>query len=120
MTDAFLADLRERYGGEAVSVRTSGSITLARIRAARVPRRKVTTDVLVELPTGCLERGERPRVFVADGTTQPNGRRGRNVNPTQVHGETWLSFSWSFDWSARLPGWALVEGALRRFSIDED
>ena len=78
------------------------------------------TNVLVEVPNGSLERGERPRVYVAEGTVQPNGRRGRNVNPTQVHGETWLSFSWNFEWNPRLPGWALVEGALRRFTINDD
>jgi hypothetical protein len=119
--DATLADLRSRYGDPAVSVRQAPGTTLLKVAGVRIPRRNgVQTDVLLELPDGCLARGERPRVYVADGTTQPNGRRGRNVNPTMVHGENWLTFSWSFEWSPSQPAWALVEGAVRRFTVDED
>ncbi len=120
MSEAFVVGLRAHFGDGAVSVRRSGTTTLARVSGARIPRRATTTDVLVEIPDGALERGDRPKVYVSEGTVQPNGRRGRNVNPAQVHGETWLSFSWSFEWTSNLPGWLLVEGALRRFAINDD
>ena len=85
-----------------------------------IPRRSATTDGLIEVADGSLERGERPKVYAREDTVQPNGQRGKNVNPIQVHGETWLTFSWSHEWTTNMPAWVLMEGAIRRFSIDED
>lgn len=119
MSATFIADLRTRYG-DALSVRRVGTETLACIRHARLPRRNVHANALVVIPDGCFESGQRPAVYAGEDTVQPNGRRGRNVNATQVHGETWLAFSWSFEWDSKQPGWTLVEGALRRFSINDD
>ena len=117
----FLDDLRSHYGDAAVNVAQAGTTTLVMIKGVPIPRRRpVTTDVLIEVGDGSIGRGERPRVIVREDTTQPNGRRGRNVNPTLAGGETWLAFSWNVDWNTSLPAWALVAGALRRFSVNED
>jgi hypothetical protein len=118
--DTFLADVRSRYGDDAVTIRKVGTVNLVRISPVQMPRRRGTTSVLVELPEGFRSNGVRPGVYVAPGTTQPNGRPGKNVNSVIAHGEPWLSFSWQFPWDVTMPGWTLVEGALRRFAQDED
>ena len=118
--DAFIADLRLRYGADAVSTRTVGTETLVKVTGVPVPRRNVITDALIVLGANFRNSGGRPPVYFKPGTTQPNGQPGRNVNATLVHGESWLSMSWQFDWSADMPAWALVEGAVRRFSINDD
>ena len=120
MTEALLSDLRAQYGDAAVATRRVGSSTLARVGPVPIPMRaNVTTEVLLDVVDGFRQNGARPAVYVRDGTVQPNGQRGRNVNPMLVHGETWLSFSWAFDWDASQPAWVLVEGALRRFTIND-
>lgn len=118
--EKFVEDLREFYGNHAVTTRQAGTTLLVKLMDISIPRRREKTDVLLEIPEGSLARGERPRVYVRDGTKQPNGRPGKNVTATQVHGETWLTFSWEFGWVAAAPAWALVEGAVRRFAHDED
>jgi len=117
----FIAELRQRYGADAVSTRMMGTETLVKVAGVPVPHRSnVMTDVLIVLASNFRTNGGRPPVYVKPGTTQPNGRPGRNVNPALVHGESWLGMSWQFDWSAGLPAWTLVEGAVRRFSINDD
>ena len=119
--EAVVAELRTHYGDGEVAFRRSGTSTLVRVNGVGLPRRKgKTIDVLIDLQDGFRQSGSRPPVYVALGTTQPNGRPGRNVNPAQVHGEPWLSFSWSFEWRPGDLAWLLVEGAVRRFSVNED
>ena len=119
--DAFLAGLRAHYGEAAVATRTVPGQLLVSVAGVHIPRRNgTTTDALVALPLDFRTSGARPQVYFKPGTTQPNGRPGRNVNPTMVHGESWLSMSWQFDWAPTMPAWALVEGAVRRFTVNED
>ena len=118
--EMFIAELRLRYGADAVSSRSVGAETLVKVTGVSIPGRKVTTDVLIVLNANFRIGGGRPPVFFKPETTQPNGRPGRNVGATLVHGESWLTASWQFDWSPDLPAWALVEGAVRRFTVNED
>lgn len=119
--DAFLSELRSHYGDDAVAMRQVGSAVLVKVAGVPIPRRKSqTTDALVVLNPGFRTSGGRPPVYFKPGTTQPNGRPGRNVNQTLVHGEPWLSMSWQFEWTPAMPAWALVEGAVRRFTVNED
>jgi hypothetical protein len=120
VTEALLSDLRTQYGDAAVATRRVGTSTLVRVGPVPIPQREnVTTEVLLDVVDGFRQSGARPTLYVRDGTVQPNGHRGRNVNPTLVHGENWLSFSWAFDWHVSQPAWVLVEGALRRFAIND-
>ncbi len=119
--DAFIADLRARYGSEVVTTRQVGSDVLVRVAGVAIPSRRGTaTDALVVLSPNFRTNGGRPPVYFRPGTTQPNGRQGRNVTPTLVHGEPWLSMSWQFEWTPAMPAWTLVEGAARRFTVNED
>ncbi len=119
--DAFTSDLRAHYGEEAVATREVGGQVLVKVAGVPVPRRKgLTTDALVVLTPTFRTSGGRPPVYFKPGITQPNGRAGRNVNQTLVHGEPWLSMSWQFEWTPTMPAWALVEGAVRRFTVNED
>lgn len=119
--DAFVSELRTQYGDDAVATRQVGSELLVKVMGLGVPGRKgVTTDALVPLVPGFRTSGGRPLVYFKPGTTQPNGRPGRNVNQTLVHGEPWLAMSWQFEWTPAMPAWALVEGAARRFTVNED
>ena len=119
--DAFVAELRAHYGNDAVVTRQVGSEVLAKVAGVTIPRRNgATTDALVVLNPGFRTNGSRPPVHFKPGTTQPNGRPGRNVTPNLVHGESWLSMSWQFEWTPTMPAWALVEGAVRRFTVNED
>ena len=119
--DAFVKELRGHYGDDAIVTRPVGSELLVKVVGLSVPGRKgVTTDALVHLTPGFRTSGGRPAVYFKPGTTQPNARPGRNVNPALVHGEPWLSMSWQFEWTPAMPTWALVEGAVRRFTVNED
>lgn len=119
--DAFVADLRAHYGDEAVLRRQVGAEMLAKVVGFDIPGRKgVKTDALVVLSQGFRTNGGRPPVYFKPGTVQPNGRPGRNVTQTLVHGEPWLSMSWQFEWTPAMPAWTLVEGAARRFTVNED
>lgn len=118
--DAFLADLRERYGEAAVTTRQVAAEMLIKVSGVLIPRRGgVTTDALVVLAPTFQTNGARPPVYFKPGTTQPNGRPGKNVNQVLVHGEPWLGTSWQFEWAPSLPAWTLVEGAVRRFATNE-
>lgn len=119
--DAFIADLRAHYGEEAVATRQVGLEVLVKVAGITVPRRKgPTTDALVVLTPTFRTSGGRPPVYFKPGTTQPDGRPGRNVQQTLVHGEPWLSMSWQFEWTPAMPAWELVEGAVRRFTVNEN
>lgn len=121
--DALVSELRSHYGEDAVAVRTvESAITLVRVAGIRIPKRNpaVFTDVLVELRPDFRKTDARPATYVRPGTVQPNGRPGKNVTAVQFHGESWLQFSWRMAWKSTDPGWALIEGAVRRFSINED
>src|SRR5438105_4185503 len=119
--DAFVAGLRAHYADAAITTRAVPGLLLVKVAGVSIPRRNgATTDALVALPPDFRTSGARPQVYFKPGTTQPNGRPGRNVNPTMVHGESWLSMSWQFEWNAATPAWTLVEGAVRRFSVNED
>jgi len=119
--DAFVSDLRAHYGDAAVATRQVDSQVLVKVTGVPVPHRKgTTTDALVVLTPTFRSNSGRPPVYFKPGTTQPNGRAGRNVNQTLVYGEPWLSMSWQFEWTPAMPAWALVEGAVRRFTVNED
>jgi hypothetical protein len=119
--DAFVAGLKSQYGEAAVTTRAVDGRLLVKVMGVPIPRRNgTTTDALVVLVPDFRTSGGRPAVFFKPGTTQPNGRQGRNVNATLLHGEPWLTMSWQFEWSATMPAWALVEGAVRRFAVNED
>jgi hypothetical protein len=119
--DAFIGELRAHYGDDAVTTRQAGSEVLVKVAGVPIPRRNGTnTDAMVVLSPTFRTNGARPPVYFKPGTTQPNGRSGRNVTQTIVHGEPWLQMSWQFAWTPTMPAWALVEGAVRRFAVDVD
>lgn len=120
--DAFIGDLRARYGIGAIFVQqAAASATFIKVVGVGIPGRKgITTDVLLSVSPSFRSDGARPTVHYRPGTAQPNGRPGRNVTPTLVNGEPWLAASWQFDWDPTMPAWVLVEGALRRFTVNED
>jgi hypothetical protein len=117
--DTFIQGLKSQYPD--VSVRPGGGgATLVRIDRVAIPGDDGRyTSVLVILQPGFRTSGARPPIYVAPGTTLPNGAPGRNVTPTQVEGETWLQFSFNFPWRPEDEPWKLVEGALRRFLKSE-
>src|SRR5260221_3522383 len=118
--DAFVAALKAHYGDGAVSTRTVPGKLLVKVTGVPIPRRNgATTDALVVLLPDFRTSGARPPVYFKPGTTQPNGNQGRNVSNTLVEGEPWLQMSWQFDWNAAMSEWTLVEGAVRRFSIND-
>jgi hypothetical protein len=120
VTEALISELRAQYGEAALATRRVGLSTLVKVGPIPIPQREgTTTDVLLDVADGYRQSGGRPTVYVCETTVQPNGHRGRNVNPAMVHGENWLSFSWTFDWQPSQPAWVLVEGALRRFTIND-
>ena len=116
--DHFLEQLRERYGAGAVAVRDVQGATLYRISEVSIPPPgSGTTDVLAVVQD---PRSARPEMYVDERARQPNGNRGKNVNPVMVFGESWLKCSWQFDWDWSQPAWALVEGFVRRFTMNKD
>lgn len=111
-------ELRSLYSN--VDMKTlQDSITAVRIKNAQLPSGCTPdkTDVLLLFPPNQDTPSKR---YVKENVKLPNGKAPKNLNPTQVDGETWYDFSYNFPWSPQTDTmYQYVESALHRFAKTE-
>ncbi len=108
--------LKEVYREVRTAVGAPGQ-TLIHITEAGLPRGCTPTKTSVLL---AVQDGQRPQLYVKGGIKLPNGGTPRNYSATQVVGEEWWTFSYSFPWDETNHSLVQFVGAsLQRFGKTE-
>ena len=114
MYEAEIEDLRRTFGE--ITTVERGETHLVRLPAVPLPSgcKPERTQVLLT-----LHSQDRPLIYVQPGIIGPHGGPPRSCSDVLVEGESWMQFSYQFQWS-----WAdglvtFVGTALRRFAKHE-
>lgn len=108
--------LKEAYGEVSTAAGPPGQ-TLVRIHGANLPTGCAPASIPVLL---LIQEGQRPQLYVKGGIRLANGGTPRNYTASQVAGEEWWSFSYSFNWDENSHTLVqFVETSLRRFAKTE-
>ncbi len=108
-----IKQLAELYG--AVQTANNGSSKYVRILRVTLPNGCVPmqTNVLLELTS----ETNRPVIYVQPGIQLPNGQEPSSTNVVEKEGESWLQYSYQFQWMPKKHSLIqFVEAALRRFA----
>jgi hypothetical protein len=120
MTNEALAEALEQLKQSYGDVTTAGGgpgQTLIRTKEVGLPKGCAPGSTPVLL---VVQEGQRPQLYVKGGITLPNGRVPRNYSASQVAGEEWWTFSYSFSWDENAHTLVqFVEASLRRFAKTE-
>lgn len=111
-----IKQLTEFY--KSVQVAISGNTMYARIKKVTLPKgcTPKRTGVLLELTS----KSNRPILYAQPGIKLPNGKEPRSTSVVEKEGESWLQYSYQFEWIAGKHSLVqFVEAALRRFAKDE-
>ena len=111
-----LEELRQSYGEVNTAAGGPGQ-TLIRIKEVGLPKGCTPGSTPVLLG---VQDGPRPVLYVKGRITLPNGRAPRNYSASQVAGEEWWTFSYSFSWDENTHTLLqFAEASLRRFAKTE-
>lgn len=120
MTETFnsneIAEINEVYG--TTQSLDEGSEKLLRIDAVPLPDgcNPKTTQVLLKENNGA----DRPEIYVKGMITLPNGVTPRSTSTVAIEGESWMQFSYQFEWNAQQQSLVqFISTALMRFALDE-
>jgi hypothetical protein len=109
-------ELNEQYG--IVKILNNQTVIYAHVENVSLPAgcNPEVTEVILVLRSNQA----RPEIYVKPGIVLANGRSPRSVSVIAIEGESWLQFSYQFNWDKQQHTLVqFVEGALRRFSLNE-
>lgn len=111
-----LEELKAQY--EDVQVCSNGSFSLVRITGVDLPKgcKPPSSAVLLLLKPG----QPKPEIYVRPGIKLPNGKDPRSTSTVTIEGESWLQFSYQFEYNKDTHSLVqFIESSLRRFAKNE-